>query len=134
MKTKWLTTTLVIFIALLFLATPCWAKAKGYCFVIGYSYKLKKLYSTPIFMVKVRNVSYSATEYVAEVELIQKMESQFQNHLAGTTGENPADFTVTARGAYKNQAFAAQAMAREKAEYAKRKFEVLDLSGFAFKK
>ena len=132
MKAKWLRTALVIVIALLFSAPPCWAKAKGYCFVVGYSYKLKKLYASPVFMVKVRNKSYSETEYVADMELIQKMEGQFQDHLARSAREDPSQFTITCRGAYKNEAVARDQLSREIDEYARKKFSVIDLKGFQF--
>ena len=120
-------------VVLLFFAPPCFAKAKGFCFVVGYSYKLKKLYFTPIFTVKVRNVSYSATEYVAEMDLIQKMESQFQQHLRNASGVNPADYTVASRGAYKSKSLAVKSLEKEKKEYANKGFELLDLKNFQFK-
>ncbi len=132
MNAKWLKVAAILVTFLLLLAPSCWAKAKGYCFVVGYTYKLKKMYCTPVFMVTVRDVSYSDKEWVADMELIRKMEAQFQRHIARVYGETPSAFTIAARGAFKNQTFAVQDLTKEKEQYAKKGFEVLDLTNFRF--
>ena len=132
MKTKWFTSALVIIIVLLFSAPPSWAKAQGWCFVIGYSYKLKKAFYTPVFMVKVDDVSYSETEYVAEMELFRNIEAQFQDFLLRSQRVKPTKFTIDPKGAYKSQKFAIASLEKEKKGYTRKKFEMVELTGFRF--
>ncbi len=132
MKSTWLKTFLIINFSLLLFAPPSWAKAKGYCFVVGYSYKLQKFVHTPIFMVKIRNVSYSDTQYVADMELTDKMESQFRDQFYNQMRISPEEFTVTARGAYKSLALAIKGLDKEKDDYDRRGFEVSELKDFRF--
>jgi hypothetical protein len=130
MKTQFSKTALLILIALLFAAPPCWAKANGYCYVVGYSYKLKKAFFSPVFMQKVRDISYSDEEYTTEVELIQKIESQFQSYLSIGQQVNSDDYTITARGAYKNQNIAIKRLTTERDNYKKKGFKATVLKGF----
>ena len=47
MKKRFCTAAYLIIFALLYTASPCWAEAKGYCYVVGYSYQLKKAFFSP---------------------------------------------------------------------------------------
>ena len=125
--------SILIIAALLLSSSLCWAKAQGYCYVVGYSYKLKKAFFSIIFSQQVRDVSYSDEEYTTDVVLIQKMESQFQAFLASDQNLNAAEFTITARGAYKNESIAMKRFNRERQDYKKRGFQAMVLKNFIFK-
>jgi hypothetical protein len=111
---------------------PCFAKAKGYCYIIAYSYRQKVVVFTPVFMKKVKNVSFSEEEFVADVELIQKMESTFEKHLRGSMQVNAPDLTVSARAAYKSIAIAKKRLDAEKQEYIRKEWEIKEAKSFKF--
>jgi hypothetical protein len=111
---------------------PCFAKAKGYCYVIAYSYSQKVVVFTPVFMKKVKNVSYSDEEFVADVELIQKMESAFDRHVRDTMNINARDLTVSARAAFKNSEIATRRLNAEKQEYISKAWDIKEASNFKF--
>lgn len=123
-----------VFLTLAFLicAPPCWAKTDGYLYVVGYSIAKKKVYFSSVIIEKVRDVSYSDEEFVTEVELIQKMEAQFQSHLAATTKLNPAEFTITVRGAYKSKAIADLRFKEERERFINRGFAAVVFTGFIY--
>ncbi len=132
MKKRFCTAACLIFCALLFTASPCWAKAKGYCYVVGYSYQLKQAYFSPIFALDVRDVSYSNEEYTTDVELIQKMESRFQNYLARNQNLDIAKYTISARGAYKNETIGIKRLMTEREDYKRKGFQAKVLKDFKF--
>ena len=133
MNKKFFKTVLLILSAFLFAAPPCWAKAKGYCYVVAYSYKIKKVFFSPVFMEKVRDASYSDEEYCTDVDLIQKMESQFQSHLSANRKVDVSRYTITARGAYKNEGVALKRFMTEREDYTKKGFKASVLKGFVYK-
>jgi hypothetical protein len=124
--------TLLLSLVFLIGAPPCWAKAKGYLYVVGYSFAKKKVYFSHVIMQKVRNKSYSEEEYVTEVELVQKMESQFQKHLSSTVGVNLQEYTVSARGAFKNQALAEERLKKERDRFLNKGYMATVLTGFVY--
>lgn len=123
---------LLLSMALLIAAPPCWAKAKGYLYVISYSFAQKKVFLSKVITQNVRDVSYSDEEYVTEVELIQKMESQFLQHLVSVAGVNPSEFTTAARGAYKSKAIADMRFKEERERYLKSGYSAKVLSDFEY--
>ena len=106
MKKNLIRIALFILAALLLFAPSCWAKSKGYCYIIGYSFKEKKAFFSPILIQKVNSKSYSDEEFVTDMELIRKMESQFQSYLSSRVNLDAGQYTVSARGAYKTSAIA----------------------------
>ncbi len=130
MKLSYSKIALIILCALFLHASPVWAKAKGYCFVVGYSYKLKKAFFTPVIMQMVRDVSYSDEEYTTDVVLIQKMESQFQSYLSRTQRVDANRFTITARGAFKSESIAMKRLVTERDNYKKKGFKTAVLKNF----
>lgn len=113
-------------------APPCFAKTKGYLYVVSYSAVQKKIYLSNIIVRKVRDISYSEEEFVAEVELIQKMEAQFTEHLVSAGRANPAAYTTTARGAYKSNAIAERRRNSEKERFSKKGYSIMVLSDFEY--
>lgn len=132
MKSHVLKAAVLILCAMLLSASPCWAEADGYCYVVGYSYKLKKAFFTRVFMQSVRDVSYSDEEYTTDVELIQKMESQFQSYLSSNQNIDVGQYTITARGAYKNEGIAMKRLFIERDNYKKKGFTAIIVKDFKY--
>ena len=124
--------TLLLLMIFLITAPACWAKTQGYLYVISYSFTEKKVFLSPIIIQKVRDVSYSEEEYVTEVELIQKMEAQFQQHLSSAAGVNPSKYTMSVKGAYKSKAIADMKVKKERERYLKKGYSVKVLTGFSY--
>lgn len=133
MKPTPLKSALLILLVLLLSASPCWAKAKGYCFVVGYSYKLKQAFFSKVFSQDVRDVSYSDEEYTTDVVLIQKMESQFQAYLSSTQNVESTKYTITARGAYKDESIAMRRLVTERDNFKKKGFKTAVLQNFTLR-
>jgi hypothetical protein len=123
-----------LFMVILFTicAPPCFAKAKGYCYVVAYSYRQKVVVFTPVFMKKVKDKSYSEEEFVADVELLRKMESSFEDHVRGTMNVDAPDLTVSARAAFKSLEIAKARLDAEKQEYIRKAWEIKEASNFSF--
>ncbi len=132
MKKTYLKLILVMVLAVVFSAPSCWAKEKGYCYIVGYSMQEKTAYITPVFVAKVSGATYSEEEFVADVVLIRKMENQFQNYLAGK-GINTADFVISARVAYRSQAIADKHLVDEKSDFTARRYAIQDADKFKFR-
>ena len=124
---------LVIMVLTLVVSAPsCWAKETGYCYIVSYDLREKLAYITPVFTAKVSGATYSEEEFVAEVELIRKMESQFQKYL-GKQGVSIADWVTSARVAYRSQAIADRYLADEISDFTGRGYTIKDTGGFKFK-
>lgn len=133
MKTKKIAGfSLLLFLAVLICAPTCWAKSKGYLYVVGYSFIEKKAYISNVIMQKVRNVSYDEEEYVTEVKLLQKIEAQFQKYLASDMRLNTSQYTVAVRGAYKSEAIAQEKIEAEIRQYVKRGYTATVLKNFVY--
>lgn len=113
--------------------TPCWAEAEGYCYVVGYSYKLKQAFFSTVFMQMVRDVSYSDEEYTTDVELIQRMETQFQRHMVTRQNVDASQYTITARGAFKNETIGLKRLMTERSNYKKKGFKTTVLKTFTLR-
>lgn len=111
---------------------PCFAKAKGYCYVVAYSYGHKIVVFTPVFTKKVNDKSYNEEEFIVDVELIQKMESSFENHVRDAMNINADDLTVSARMAYKSLEIAKKRLEAEKQEYIRKAWEIKEASDYSF--
>ncbi len=123
---------LLLSMAFLIAAPPCWAKAKGYLYVISYSFAQKKIFLSNVITERVRDVSYSDEEFVTEVELIQKMEAQFQEHLASAAGVKPSEYTTAVRGAYKSKGIAEKRLKEERERYLQKGYSAKVLSDFTY--
>ncbi|BBO70080.1 hypothetical protein DSCA_40100 [Desulfosarcina alkanivorans] len=132
MKRTGLKLSIIIALAIVFSAPSCWAKEKGYCYIVSYGLREKTAYITPVFVAKVSGATYSEEEFVADIELIRKMEGQFQNYLSGK-GLNTADYVTSARVAYRSQAIAEKYRADEKNGLAGRGYAIKDTGGFKFR-
>jgi len=132
MKKTCLKLIALVVLAVAFGAPSCWAKEKGYCYIVSYSMREKTAYITPVFVAKVSGATYSEEEFVADVVLIRKMENQFQNYLAGQ-GMNTADFVISARVAYRSQAIADSRLTDEKSDFTSRGYTIRDENKFKFK-
>lgn len=111
---------------------PCFAKAKGYCYVVAYSYRQKIVVFTPVLVKEVNDKSYNDEEFIVDVELIQEMETSFENHVRSTLNVNSPDLTVSARMAYKSLAIAKKRLEAEKQEYITKAWEIKEASNFSF--
>jgi hypothetical protein len=132
MKTTYLKLMVIMAMAVVFSAPSSWAKEKGYCYIVSYSLSEKTAYITPVFDATVSGETYSEEEFVADVELIQKMERQFQQYLAGQ-GKSNTDFVTSARVAYRSRAIADKRLADEKLDFTGRGYTVKDAGSFKFK-
>jgi hypothetical protein len=132
MKKTCLKLILVMVLAIVFCAPPCWAKEKGYCYIVGYSMKEKTAHITPVFVAKVSGATYSDEEFVADVVLIRNMENQFQRYLAGQN-MNAADLVTSARVAYRSQAIADKRLAEERSDFTGRGYTIKSADHFKFK-
>lgn len=132
MHGRFLKTLLFAVILFTICIPPCFAKAKGYCYIVAYSYRQKIAVFTPVFMKKVKNESYNEEEFVTEVELLRKMESSFENHVRSTMNINADDLTVSARAAYKSIEIAKARLETEKQEYSRKAWQIKEASFFGF--
>ena len=89
MKKTCLMLPVIIMLAIMFSAPSCWAKEKGYCYIVGYSLLEKSVYITPVFVAKVSGATYSEEEFVADIELIRKMERAVSINTWPEKGLNP---------------------------------------------
>jgi hypothetical protein len=113
-------------------ALPAMAAENGYCYIVAYSWRQKVAFITPVFMQKVEGKSYSSTEFCADVELIQKMESHFQKYIQETLGLSIADLTVSARAAYKSKEIAESRREKEKKDFSTRVIEIEEITDYHF--
>jgi hypothetical protein len=122
---------IVFFVAVLVLfAQPVWAKAKGFCYVIGYSYLEKTAFFSPVIVQKVDSTSYNSEEYVSDVELVRSLESQFSSRLSQIVHLDTGRYTVSARGIYKSNAIAGEKLNTEMNDYKARGFAVKSIQDF----
>ncbi len=132
MKKNLIRNTLFILTALLLFAPASWAKSKGYCYIVGYSFAEKKAFFSPIIMQKVNSKSYSDEEFVTDVELLQAMESQFQSYLSSLVDLDAKRYTISVRGAYKSNAIANNKFKEEMGLYETRGYTVKLVKDFEF--
>ena len=132
MQRRLLKTVLFIAILLTISVPPCFAKAKGYCYVVAYSYRQKIVIFTPVFTKEVNDKSYNEEEFIVDVELIQKMESSFENHVRSAMNVNADDLTVSARMAYKSLEIAKKRLEAEKQEYINKAWEIKVAANVSF--
>jgi hypothetical protein len=124
--------SLLLFLAFLICTPTCWAKSKGYLYVVGYSFAEKKAYLSNVIMQKVRDVSYDEEEYVTEVKLLQKIEARFQKYLTSDMQLNASQYTVAVRGAYKSDAIAQEKIETEIRQYVNRGYTATVLKNFVY--
>lgn len=132
MKSNCLKLLVAVVVVVVFSAPPCWAKDKGYCYVVSYSMRDKIVFFTPVFTATVSGAIYSEEEFVADVELIRDMENQFQEHLTNV-GLNRMDYLTEARVAYRSQAIADQRLADEKSRFKGRGYRIKKTGSFQYK-
>jgi hypothetical protein len=133
MKTQSLLRLAVFLTLALALGVPsCWAKAKGYCYIVAYSLREKAMQITPVIVAKVTGDVYNDEEFVADVDVIFSMESQFQTHLE-KAGLFHDDTTVEARVAYRSQAIAQQRRTAENSDFSRRGFSVETMDKFKYR-
>jgi hypothetical protein len=132
MKKTGLKLILVVVLVVVFSAPSCWAKEKGYCYIVSYSMQDKTAYITPVFVANVSGATYSDEEFVADVVLIRKMENQFQNYLV-RQGINTVNLVISARVAYRSQAIADKRLADERGDFTSRGYAIHDTDKFNFK-
>lgn len=124
---------IVLVLAALFLYAPtCWAKEKGYCYVVGYSILEQKAFFTPVFVQNVKSKSYSDEEYVTDMDLIRGMESQFQSRLAQLVNLDSGQYTISARGAYKSSTIANSKYKDELERYKTKGYAIKFVNDFKF--
>jgi hypothetical protein len=132
MKNTCLKLMLLMAMAIVFNAPSGWAKEKGYCYIVSYSLSEKTAYVTPVFVATVSGATFSEEEFVADVELILKMERQFNKYLA-VQDIGSTDFVTSARVAYRSQAIADKRLADEKLDFTGRGYTLKDADQFKFK-
>jgi hypothetical protein len=132
MKTTCLKALIVLLMTIVVGGPPAWAKQKGYCYVVSYSLRQKVVFLTPVFTADVSGAVYSDEEFVADVELIRKIENQFQQHLTNV-GLNRSDYITEARVGFRTQAIAAQRLAKEKSGFESRGYRIKKTGSFAYK-
>ena len=133
MKTRSMFYLLVVLALVLVVGAPsCWAKEKGYCYIVGYSLREKTMQISPVIVTNVSGDVYNDEEFVADVDVIFSMESQFQSYLekAGLLSD---DTTVEARVAYRTKAIARKRWIDEKDDFSHRGFNVNIANKFKYK-
>jgi len=123
MKTTCLKLLAALVLVFLFNVPACWAKEKGYCYVVSYSLRDKVVFFTPVFTATVSGAVYSQEEFVADVELIRDIENQFQQYLS-KVGLTIMDYVTEARVAYRTATIASQRLEKEKSSFEDRGFAI----------
>ena len=131
MKTTCVKVLVVSALVFLFSIPVCWAKEKGYCYLVSYSLRDKLAFFTPVFTATVSGAVYSEEEFVADVELIREIENQFQRHLT-KMGLSTMDFITEARVAYRTQAIAQQRLSKEKSSFEGRGYTIKKPGSFKY--
>ena len=131
MKSTCLKSLIVLLMTVVVSAPLAWAKEKGYCYVVSYSLRQKVVFITPVFTADVSGALYSDEEFVADVELIRKIENQFQQHLTNV-GLNSSDYITEARVGYRTQAIATQRLTKEKNGFEGRGFRIKKTGSFSY--
>ena len=131
MKSTCLKSLIVLLMTVVVWAPLAWAKEKGYCYVVSYSLRQKVVFITPVFTADVSGALYSDEEFVADVELIRKIENQFQQHLTNV-GLNSSDYITEARVGYRTQAIATQRLTKEKNGFEGRGFRIKKTGSFSY--
>jgi hypothetical protein len=132
MKTKVVWMLLIVFTGIVFAAPLCWARDSSFNYVIAYSFRDKAVYHTPIFMRKIKGVSYNDEEYGTDTATLLRMESAFQKHLTQKMKVHSADMTVSARVAFKSEDIARNRFDREVSDFRFRGFEIKNVPDFKF--
>lgn len=132
MKRTCLTLLVAMGLTVILCLPSCWAREKGYCYIVSYSMSQKTAYITPVFVATVSGATYSDEEFVADVELIRKMEAQFQRYL-NIQGVKSLDFVTSARVAYRSRAIADSHLSDEKSDLTGRGYTIKDTDQFKFK-
>lgn len=132
MKKNLIRNALFFLAVLLLFATASWAKSNGFCYIVGYSFAEKKAFFSPVIIQKVNSKSYSDEEFVTDVELLQKMESQFQSYLSGLVNLDAKRYTISVRGAYKSNAIAQKKFKDEMGLYETKGYTVKLVKDFKF--
>lgn len=125
MKIKSVKLLLVLVLGMMIVAPLGWAKETSYNYIVAYSYKDKMVYHSPIFTEQVKGDSYNEEEYTNDTATILKMESSFLKHLEQGLKVNSANFTVSARVAYKSEAIAKNRLNKELTDF---RFKGLDIN------
>ena len=131
MKSHCLKLLVAVVVVVVFSAPPCWAKDKGYCYVVSYSMREKIVFFPPVFTATVSGAIYSEEEFVADVELIRDMENQFQEYLT-SVGLNSLDYLTEARVGYRSQSIADQRLADEKSSFKGRGYSIKKTGSFRY--
>ena len=132
MRRTFLKLVIALTLVVLFNAPACWAKEKGYCYIVSYSLRDKIVFFSPVFTATVSGAIYSDEEYVADVELIRDIEDQFQRY-QDRIGLNSADFATEARVGYRSQAVADERLDTEKKRYEGRGFTIKKTGTFDYR-
>ncbi len=123
---------LVVFALVFLLSVPaCWAKERGYCYVVSSSLRQKIVFFTTVFTATVSGAVYSEEEFVADVELIRDIENQFQRHLT-KIGLNAMDFITEARVAYRTATIAQERLSKEKSAFEGRGYTIKQPGSFQY--
>lgn len=123
---------LLILIAAMAVGTPAgWAKKTAYGYLIAYSYRDQVVYYTPIFTQRVAGASYSDEEYVAHTGTILKLESDFRSFLEQRYTINSANFTISARAAFKTQEIAQTRLNEENRTFTFRGFQMIEVPNYS---
>ena len=131
MKTTCLKLLVFTLLAVAVSAPSCWAKEKGFCYIVSYSMRDKVALMSPVFTATVSGDTYSDEEYVADVELIRDIEGQFQEY-QNRIGLNSLDYLTEARVAFRSQAIADERWADEKRSFESRGYTVKSTGTFAY--
>ena len=115
---------------LLFWAQPVLAKTNGFYYVMCYSLQQKVAYFSPVIIQKVDGISYNSEEFVNDVALTRRLESQFSNHLSQTVHLDIDRYAIAARGAFKSDAIAGKRLNTEMNEYKARGYTIKTVSDF----
>lgn len=131
MQTTCLKLLVAILLAVAVSAPSCWAKEKGYCYILSYSMRDKVAFLSQVFTTIVSGAVYSDEEYVADVELIRDIEGQFQDY-QNRIGLNSMDYITEARVAFRSPTIADQRRADEKRSFESRGYTVKQTGSFTY--
>ncbi len=130
MKSRSVKLLLVFLLVMGIGATVCWAKATAYGYLIAYSSRDQVVYYTPIFELRVTGKSFSDEEFFSDTRTVLDLEAAFQKYLVQTHNINLANFTISARDAYKSREIALKRFNEESGTFRFRGFRLIEETGF----
>ncbi|MCJ8500378.1 hypothetical protein [Desulfatitalea alkaliphila] len=111
-------------------APAAWAKNIGYGYLIAYSAREQVAYYSPILSQLAVGASSSDEEYFVKTSVILDLESAFQKYLEQKHNISSAQYTFSARAAFKSEEIAKKRFDQEIDTFRFRGFQLIEASNF----